>query len=67
MKNLFNVVASLVVYYMAGWFLVYLVATLCGAPFNLSEWDEVGRVFAGLLVAPIVGLGIRAYIEDHQM
>ena len=66
MKNLFNVVASVVVYYMAGWFLLYLIATLCGAPFNLSELDEVGRVFAGLLVAPIVGIGIRVYIEDQM-
>lgn len=66
MKNLFNVVASLVVYYMAGWFLVYLVATLCGAPLSLSEWDEVGRVFAGIFVAPFVGVGIRAYIEEQM-
>ena len=66
MKNLLNVVASLVVYYMTGWFLVYLVATLCGAPFNLSEWDEVARVFVGLIIAPFIGLGIRAYIEDQM-
>lgn len=66
MKNLLSVVASLVVYYMAGWFLIYLVATLCGAPLSLSEWDPLGRVFAGLLIAPFIGLGIRAYVEDQM-
>lgn len=65
MKNLLNVIANLVMYYAAGWFLIYLVAILCGAPLSLSEWDVVARTACGIFAAPLIGGGIASYIEER--
>jgi len=56
MKKLAKLMAGAFIFYMAGFITIYFVATVCGAPWNIGEWNGPIRVVFGFIGAPLVGM-----------
>jgi len=66
MKTLLNIIVSLLVYYIAGWLLIWIIAIACGAPMNIGLWHEMPRVIVGIFAAPLVGGLLATYVEEKD-
>lgn len=58
MKKVMKVVGTGLGLYLTGWFVLWLVALMCGAPANLGEWHTGARVLSGIFAVPLIAAGI---------
>lgn len=58
MKKVMKVVGTGLGLYLTGWFVLWFIAVMCGAPANLGEWNMLPRLLSGLFAAPLIAAGI---------
>ena len=58
MKKVMKVVGTGLGLYLTGWFVLWFIAVMCGAPANLGEWCMLPRLLSGLFAVPLIAAGI---------
>jgi hypothetical protein len=64
MKKVMKVVGTGLGLYLTGWFVLWFIAVMCGAPANLGEWYTGTRVLSGLFAVPLIAVGIVSTVNE---
>lgn len=64
MKKVMKVVGTGLGLYLTGWFVLWFIAVMCGAPANLGEWNTPARILSGIFAAPLIAGGIVAIANE---
>ena len=64
MEKVLKVVVNGLALYITGWILLWIIAVVCGAPANLTQWDSIARIVSGVIVVPMVCIALVGIADE---